>query len=141
MATTTKKNTDNKVAKAPGKAKTGPVLVEAMAGEVVEMPSSEPKGPAPDMLKMKDLLALVIEANGGKRNGVRTIVDATLAAIGASLQKGEVLNLPPLGRARVTRQQEEDGGVTLMVRLKRSTEDSAGKSSAKETLAEENDQG
>ncbi len=80
-------------------------------------------------------------ANGGKRNGVRQIVDATLAILGDALQKGNQLNLPPLGRARVTRTTEADGGVTMMVKLRRGGKEGAKKARGKAVLAEANDQG
>ena len=38
---------------------------------------------------------------GGKKKGVKEIVEATLSVLGEALQKGEALNIPPFGRAKV----------------------------------------
>lgn len=69
--------------------------------------------------RMKDLLARVAAATGAKPAAVRPAVDATLAALGAALAAGAALNLPPLGRLKVTRSRDVAGGATLQLRLRR----------------------
>ena len=70
-------------------------------------------------LKKKDLLARVVEVlDGKKKGGVKEIVEATLATLGEALQKGESLNLPPFGRARVSRQKGEGAASLTTVRLR-----------------------
>ena len=69
-----------------------------ITGEAGE--GKEGKAPAGDLLRMKDFLDRVTTANGGKRTGVRQIVELTLAALGDALEKGEQVNLSPLGRAK-----------------------------------------
>jgi len=74
------------------------------------------------MLKKKALVDQVVQAVGGKKKGVKEIVDATLAALGDALSRGDGLNLPPLGRAQVNRQRDLDGGEMMIVKLRRDAE-------------------
>ncbi len=70
-------------------------------------------------LKKKELVARVVAAlDGKKKGGVKEIVEATLAAMGEALQKGESLNIPPFGRARVARQKGEGADQMTTVRLR-----------------------
>jgi hypothetical protein len=73
-------------------------------------------GPAPkgDGVKMKELLAAVVEKTGAKKKDAKEIVDAALAEIAAALTAGKSLSLPPLGNLRVAKTQEK-GGATMMV--------------------------
>ena len=48
-------------------------------------------------LRLKDLVDRVVTATGGKKKGVKEIVEATLLQMGAALQKGDTLNLPAFG--------------------------------------------
>ncbi|MDT8855899.1 HU family DNA-binding protein [Paracoccaceae bacterium Fryx2] len=94
-------------------------------------------------LKLKDLIDRVVQATGGKKKGVREIVEATLATLGAALSAGDDLNLPPLGRAKVNRQMDRGEGELLVIKLHRNGAAGArkgpGKKVAKETLAEAED--
>ncbi len=69
-------------------------------------------------LKLRELVNRVAEATGGKKKGVKEIVEATLAQLGAALDKGEELNLPGVGKVRVARLADKDGRsmMTLKVR-------------------------
>lgn len=87
-------------------------------------------------LKKKDLVARVVAALDGKKKGqVKEIVEATLAALGEALQKGESLNLPPFGRARIARQKGEGKTSAMTVKLRGAGEKNAQKGS-KQALAE-----
>ena len=93
------------------------------------------KAAAPQLRK-KDLVARVITALDGKKKGqVKEIVEATLAALGAALAKGESLNLPPFGRARIARQKGEGKASSMTVKLRGAGEKNAAKGS-KQALAE-----
>ncbi len=108
----------------------------AVEGEALpDGEAGDAKAPAGDLLRMKDFLDRVTEANGGKRTGVRQIVELTLAALGDALDKGEQLNLAPLGRAKVTRRDDSGEGASLMIRLRR-TDPNAKKKSREEGVAE-----
>ena len=97
--------------------------------------AGEGKAPAGELLRMKDFIDRVTQANGGKRTGVRQIVELTLAALGEALEKGEQVNLPPLGRAKVTRRDDSGEGASLMIRLRR-TDPNAKKKTSEEGVAE-----
>lgn len=65
-------------------------------------------------LKMKDLIDTVMAATGGKKAEVRETVEATLEAIGKALATGKDLNVPPLGKLRVAK----NNGTVLTVKLR-----------------------
>ena len=91
-------------------------------------------------LRMKELVDRVVAATGGKKKGVKEIVEATLLQMGEALKKGESLNLPAFGRVRVARQGAEGGGaMTLKLRQGGPSGGGAG-GKAKEALAEAEDQ-
>lgn len=110
-----------------------------MAAEIILTPVSADEGKtrttAPQ-LKKKDLIARVVDAlDGKKKGGVKEIVEATLAAMGEALQKGESLNIPPFGRARVARQKGEGADQMTTVRLRGAGSKNAPKG-GKQALAE-----
>ncbi len=91
---------------------------------------------AAPQVKKKELIARVVAAlDGKKKGGVKEIVEATLETLGAALQKGESLNLPPLGHARVARQKGEGTSSLTTVRLRGAGMKNAPKG-GKQTLAE-----
>lgn len=95
-------------------------------------PGPDPKpaapGPAPTeaapavaelVLRKKELFDRVAAATGAKKGDVRQITEAVLDILGKALAAGEVLALPPFGRARVNRQKDLSTGEVLIVRLRR----------------------
>ncbi|WP_175482034.1 HU family DNA-binding protein [Gemmobacter aquatilis] len=128
----------------PGPRAKAAALAEAAGADPV-LTGDAPEGlpevtvtPAGEVLKTKDLVTLVVQATGINRKGVREVVDATLAAIGDALSKGQDLNLPPLGKAKVGRQKgKTDGdGELLVVKLKRGGEKKPGKKAGKKDVTE-----
>ena len=109
--------------------------VAAAEGEAVE--GAEDTGTAGPVLRLKGLLDAVVAATGSKKQEVKTIVEAALLQIGDALQRGENLNLPGLGKARVVRPQAADGSAAMTVKLRRPVPGEAGK----EAVAEPADQG
>ncbi len=88
-------------------------------------------------LRLKDLVEQVAEATDTKKPAAREMVEAVLAAMAAALDKGEGLNLPPLGRVRIARNKTDDQGSILTLKLKRSGAAKPEKSDDKEGLAED----
>lgn len=90
-------------------------------------------------LKKKDLIDKVMSTTGAKKNVVRDIVEATLTVLGDALSKGTMLNLPPFGKAKVSRPSDALSGKAMTVKLRRGQ--GAGKSAAKDRpfLADEED--
>lgn len=100
----------------------------AAAARSTSKPSTKPAPVAPPappevpsgqlMLKVKDLVDRVAEATDGKRGQIKDIVEATLAVLGRALDAGETLNLPPIGKIRVSKAVSEGtkGAMTVKVR-------------------------
>ena len=98
-------------------------------------------------LRLKDLIERVVAATGGKKKGIKEIVEATLTQMGDALQRGETLHLPNFGKARVAKAGAAGGGA-MTVKLRRMTSvGGKGRAAAamasedKDALAEESDQG
>jgi len=85
-------------------------------------------------IRKKDFVDRAAERAGGKKTESRTAIDATLALLGELLLAGEELNLPPLGKLKVTRVKDNPKGKVLMVRLVHQTE--TGAAPRNEPLAE-----
>ena len=114
--------TSKKTGQKPPKAATGsPVATLAL---VSERPVEPAKGDADAVksgngaLKKKDLLERVTAATGGKKKDVKEVVEATIAVLGAALQSGEGLNLPPFGKARVAKSKGEGASRAMTVKLR-----------------------
>lgn len=87
-----------------------------------------------DAFKLKDLVAAVAEATGGKKPEVKRVVEATLASLGMALGRGSDLAVPPLGRARIVKSSGKDGAAILTLKLRLGGADQAG---AKQALADD----
>lgn len=112
-----------------------PVKIELVSTAPAETAAAEDtSGP---QLRLKDLVEKVAEATGGKRPAVKEVVDAVLATMGAALDAGHALNLPPLGKARIARSKDGDAGAMLTLKLRRSSATKAAKKAEKEPLAED----
>ncbi|MDE3029726.1 MAG: HU family DNA-binding protein [Paracoccaceae bacterium] len=70
-------------------------------------------------LRKKEFVARVTTLSGRKKQDVREITEAVLAVLGEALSKGEELNLPPLGKAKVNRQRDLTSGEMMIVKLRR----------------------
>jgi len=124
--------------KPAAKAAAKPKLVKVPApdpGAVAE--AKQVAGKPRNALKLRDLVDAVVKATNGKKKDVKAIVEATLSSLGAALSHGKDLNLPPLGKAKVGRQQDQaSGGELIVVKLHRGEAKGAGKKARKEALAE-----
>ena len=118
-------------------AKTTPVKA-ASASPVVPKTSAQSEQ-ASSVLKMKDLIDKVVAATGAKKADVRGIIEATLAALGDALSKGNTLNLPPFGRAKVSRAAEAGSGKAMTVKLRRNGAAASGAAQGKQNLADAED--
>ena len=106
--------------------KPGPKGIPAPKPKVVAEPAAElPEAVAVEAgtdravaLKLRELVGRVVEVTGGKKKGVKEIVEATLTALGDALAKGEELNLPGVGKVRVAKSVDREGRsmMTLKVR-------------------------
>lgn len=126
--------------KAAGSAKTPVKAVAPTEVEADNTPKSKEarvKGPT---LRIKALIDRVAEVTGGKKRDVKETVEATLAAIGDALAKGEDLNLPGFGRARIARTADRGGASMMTLKIRRATSDAKDDDGdAKVALADEGD--
>ena len=97
------------------------------------------RGRAASGLRLKDLVDRVVAATGGKKKGVKEVVEATLAQMGAALHKGESLNLPAFGKLRVARAGAEGGGA-MTLKLRQATGAGAKAKADKDAIADAEDQ-
>ena len=74
-------------------------------------------------MRKKDLVERVAAMTGAKKRDVKPVVEATLQMLGNALASGEMLALPPLGRAKVNRKRDLPSGEVLMVKLRRNSPD------------------
>ncbi len=107
--------------------------------DVVEDGDGAGKGRAVPGLRLKELVDRVVAATGGKKKGVKEVVEATLTQLGAALQKGESLNLPEFGKMRVARAGTGGGGA-MTLKLRRGPGVGGRGKSAKEAIAADEDQ-
>ena len=134
MAARKKPATDATTAAPPAPA----VEKEAAAAPKARAPRKEPAGAeerAAEM-KIKTLVERVAEATGGKKKGVREVVEAVLHQLGEALQRGEGLNLPGLGRTKVAKTAEKGGAHHMTLKLRRAPHKKH-KAEGKEPLADD----
>lgn len=91
-------------------------------------------------LRIGDLVARVAESTGARRGTVRSVAEATLVEVGQALGRGEAVNLPGLGRVRVTKTTERDGRTIMTAKMRHGPGGKAG-GKAVEPLAKEIDAG
>lgn len=105
--------------------------------------STVPADQAP-VLRKKELVDLVAETAALAKKDAKAAVEAVLQILGEALAGGKDVNLPPLGKARVSRQKDHAAGATLTIKLRRNTAKATAKPAAdkprkpaKEALAED----
>ena len=122
-ATTTRRETAAKTTKPLSTAKTN------KAAAAMSAVSSQPKpvvvtektpvvsDPA---LKKKELIDSVTELSGVKRKDAKPVVEAMLAFLGQSLAEGREMNLQPLGKIKINRAKDVQGGEVLIAKIRQS---------------------
>ena len=66
------------------------------------------------VLKKSDLLDQIVARTNLKKRDVKPAVEAALALMGDALRDGTELNLPPLGKLRVVKSKDLDGGASVV---------------------------
>ncbi|MGL4311542.1 MAG: HU family DNA-binding protein [Paracoccaceae bacterium] len=119
MATKAKRATP---AKAVARPTEKPARTSSKASETTSPPDEGgTAAPSAGTLRARELVAQVSAATGSKKPQVREIVEATLAAMGNALAEGRALNLPPFGKAHVTRTKDRGGAEVMVLKLRRGT--------------------
>ena len=84
-----------------------------------EDPAPSPAVARGESLKIKALVDRVAEATGGRKKGLREVVEAVLHQLGEAVARGEELNLPGLGSSRVAKTAERNGAAHITLKLRR----------------------
>jgi nucleoid DNA-binding protein len=74
-----------------------------------------------NVVKIKDVLDQVATSQGGKKKGMKEVVEATLTVLGAAFARGDAVNLPGFGRARVAQVEDAAAGKPATIKLKSGT--------------------
>ncbi|WP_333713351.1 HU family DNA-binding protein [Yoonia sp.] len=77
-------------------------------------PPRQAAAAAGDMLKKPDLLDEVVARTNLRKRDVKPAVEAALLILGDALGAGKDLHLPPLGKVRVVRSKDLDGGARVL---------------------------
>ncbi len=107
-------------AKQPAKPKDKPAAAAKRAPAKAVAKPAAPKA-NPDKaraFRLKDLVEAVVAATEMKKPDAKRAIEATLATLASALKRGDDLNLPPLGRARVAKTADKDGASTLTLKLR-----------------------
>lgn len=75
---------------------------------------------ASDDLKKTDLINMVVAQSGMKKKDVKPVVEATLLVLGKVLSEGRPMNLPPFGKAKVTRAKDAGNATVTTMRIRQS---------------------
>ncbi|SEL73940.1 DNA-binding protein HU-alpha [Roseivivax marinus] len=81
-------------------------------------PSRLPPAHQPDM-KKRDLVEEVVARSGVRKRDAKPAVEALLAILGETLASGRDLNLPPLGKVKLTNARDTTNAEVLTARIRR----------------------
>jgi hypothetical protein len=112
-----------------------PPVSDAVPATPKLVQSSSPAVQGPEM-KKRELVDAVVKRSGVKKKDAKQVVEAMLAVLGESLAEARELNLQPLGRLKVTRVKQTNGGQVLICKLR---QNEGGEKADKEALAEDDD--
>lgn len=91
--------------------------------------------------RFKDLVDRVAKSLEKKGNQVREVVEATLAELGKAFDKGEALNVLPLGKVKVHRSRPAGSGTAIMLKLRRNGAGKGGGKPEKDAIADDGQAG
>lgn len=74
---------------------------------------------AEPVVKKKEMLARVAARAEMRPNQAKAVFDAVLEELGAALERGEKLRLPPLGNVKVNRQKELPDAKIVICKIRR----------------------
>ncbi|WP_147125174.1 HU family DNA-binding protein [Shimia ponticola] len=72
-------------------------------------------------LKKKDLIDQAVQRSGVKKAMAKAAIEAALAVMGEALERGEGLNIEPLGKVKIQRQKDVQGAKIITTRVRRKT--------------------
>jgi len=71
-------------------------------------------------MKKKELIDVVTERSGIKKKDAKPVVEAMLAVLGQAISDGRELNLQPLGKVKINRQKDVQGGKVTVLKVRQS---------------------
>ncbi len=71
-------------------------------------------------LKKKELIDTVTEVSGIKRKDAKPVIEAMLEVLGKTLAEGREMNLQPLGKVKINRTKEVQGGTVMITKIRQS---------------------
>lgn len=71
-------------------------------------------------LKKKELIEVVTERSGIKKKDAKPVIEAMLAVLGQTLADGREMNLQPLGKIKINRAKDVQGGKILITKIRQS---------------------
>lgn len=121
--TTTRKKT-TKTAKAPTAA---PRAAKASVAKAVTAAKPKPvvvtettPVVADPAMKKKELIEAIVERSGIKKKDAKPVIEAMLDVLGKTLAEGRELNLQPLGKIKVNRTKDVQGGKVIIAKIRQS---------------------
>ena len=87
-------------------------------------------------LKKKELIDTVTTISGIKRKDAKPVIEAMLEVLGETLSEGREMNLQPLGKIKINRTKEVQGGTVMITKIRRSNRAAKPDSDATATAAE-----
>lgn len=72
-------------------------------------------------LRKKELIEAAVDRSGIKKRFAKPAIEAALAILGEALDEKRTLNLPPMGKVKIQRAKEIEGGWVLAARIRRKT--------------------
>lgn len=92
-------------------------------------------------LKLKELVEGVAQSTGQRKSVARDVVQATLAALANGLAAGRDVQLPGVGKLKVTRSKQTGRGQAVMIKLVVHGKTSQSQIEAEQALAEHSQDG
>lgn len=87
-----------------------------------ETPAGDEAAPRAAPLGRGEFMDRVATACGSSKSDVKPIVQAVLAELGKALAAGQDMNLLPLGKLKITRENPIEGGRMFVVRVRQPSE-------------------
>ncbi len=85
--------------------------------------ANEPATKSGEMLKKPAFLDRVMARTDVKKRDAKPAIEAAMAVLAEALADGQDVNLPPLGKLRVVRSKDLEGGVRVMTLKLRTPKD------------------
>ncbi|MGR3635666.1 MAG: HU family DNA-binding protein [Shimia sp.] len=143
--TTAAKTTATSKAASPSVAATTTKTAATSASTASKVPEgvvvAAPEKADSEELRKNELFTAVVERSGIRKKFAKPAIEAALAILGEALEEGRALQLPPLGRVKVQKSKDIDGGVVITTRIRRkeSSETEETQETGGETIAETSD--